>query len=127
MKKLIIILVLILSAITSQAQIQTFKTTEFAIKDEFSDWSHWKKSNLTITIDYKRERVIIYSQMPQIYNLIKITSNYNDIYGGKVAEFQFIDQDDDIGIMKIRVDPSGKRQIYIVFNNMQWVYNIKPD
>lgn len=54
----------------------------------------------------------------------KYVRNYTDSSGGKQLEFNFIDQDYDRGVMRLRVERNGNAQIYIDFANVMWVYNV---
>lgn len=124
MKKIILIVILILGFnIISVAQVNYFTAYEVAIKVD-GQWSPWEDVNIRIKIDIDNDRVIIYSNKLQIYDIISEIEAPSDSIGKQLA-FKFIDQDDDIGTLRFRVQNNGVKQIYIDFNDISWVYNVK--
>lgn len=126
MKKFLLMLVLVLSSIAAQGQVASYRTTGFAYKEQYRNWTSWQSSNLKIVVDFDRDVVTIYSEKLQVYRITQYVKRYYDNNGGETAEFRFIDQDYDRGTMRLRVDPYGTSQIYIDFSNISWVYNIVP-
>lgn len=124
MKKLVIALILVFSAFISQAQVYTYRTTDFAYKEQYRSWTEWQKSNIKLTINFNTDTVIIYSEKVQVYKITQYVKEYYDVSGGQTVEFRFVDQDRDRGTMRLRIDPYGTSQIYIDFSNISWVYNI---
>lgn len=130
MKKLFLIALMIIGiAITANAQVQRYRSTAFACKTinaygTWNDWTDWQSSNLLITIDLTNDVVKIYSQVTQTYYITEYLRNFTDNSGGKQIEFKFIDQDQDRGHMRLRVETNGNSQIYIEFANCMWVYNV---
>lgn len=127
MKKLITI-TLCLLCINLNAQTYYYRTTQFAIKYKtaygWTDWSDWQYSNMLVTIDFNSDIVRIYSNSPQRYRITQYIRNYRDNSGGVQAEFRFIDQDNDRGTMRLRIESNGNSQIYIDFADVMWVYNV---
>lgn len=131
MKKLLLILSAIFALCGSlNAETNMYKTTGFAYKyiDEYgrwTDWSKWQTSDMVVTIDLSNDVVKIFSPQPQTYAITEHVRNYTDESGGKQSEYKFIDQDGDVGTMRLRMEKNGNSQIYIQFADVIWVYNVK--
>ena len=133
MKKFILIaLMAMLFGVTNKADAQTlyFRTYQFAIKyktnyGNWTDWSDWQKSDMKMKIDMDDDMIIIYSQRVQVYRVISHEGSYVDDSGGKQTKFYVIDQDDDYGYVRLRVEKNGNSQIYVDFNDVMWVYNVR--
>ena len=135
MKKYILIFMMMfgmLFAVSSSCKAQTYyyKTYEFAIKFKSSygvwgNWSDWEKSNIVLTIDMDQDVITVFSQQKQIYKVIEYLGSYTDESGGKQLKYYVIDQDGDLGHVRLRNEKNGNSQIYIDFNDVMWVYNVK--
>ena len=123
MKKLLLIL-LLLCSIKAGAQTYYYRTTEFACKQTYGSWSDWEDSNLLVIINFDKDIVKIKSATEQVYRITEYVRNYTDASGGQQIVFNFIDQDYDRGIMRLRIEQNGNSQIYIEFSNVMWVYNV---
>ena len=130
MKKFILMLLLsLMSFNTINAQVQYYRSTQFSMKQinsygVWTDWSPWQSSNILIEMDLNSDVITIYSQMKQIYKIVEYVGNYTDASGGKQAEYRFIDQDFDKGVLRLRLERNNNAQIYIEFGNIIWVYNV---
>ena len=128
MKKLILLLLFMMSSILVEAQIYYFRTTEFASKyktgSSWTSWSNWQGSDMLMTMNFNTDVVTIYSPQTQVYRIIKYIRNYTDNSGGQQMEFSFIDQDNDRGHMRLRIERNGNSQVYIDFANLVFVYNV---
>lgn len=82
-------------------------------------------SDMKVKIDLDDDLIIIYSEMVQIYRVLKNEGSHIDDSGGKQQKFYVIDQDDDYGYLRLRIERNGNSQIYIDFNDVMWVYNVK--
>lgn len=128
MKKLFITLLLGLICCTAvQAQVQWYKTTDFAYRyvsnGYWTDWSDWESSNLNIKFDLENDLIIIYSSKTQLYKVIEVLNPPSDSTGQQV-KFKIVDQDYDIGSLRLRVENNGNLQIYVDFADISWVYNV---
>ena len=130
MKKVLVTLALILCTLGSFAQstsILWFRTTEFAWKQKeygvWSDWTDWEKSNMKVKFDLNRDQIVIFSPNIQIYNVLSIEEPPYDPNGQQV-KYRVIDQDDDFGYIRLRIENNGNSQIYVDFANIKWVYNV---
>lgn len=125
MKKIILGIVLTLfMSIPSFSQIINFKATSVAIKEAGYRWSDWQKCDILITFNLRTDKVVIYSRSIQIYKVITQGQNFIDESGGEQVKYDVIDQDDDLGDMRLRVERNGNSQIYIDFADVSWVYNV---
>ena len=119
-----------ITPINTYAETYYYRTTEFAYKQindygRWTNWSDWEESNILISINLSTDVVVIFSPRTQRYKITDHVRNYTDNSGGKQSEYKFIDQDGDIGSMRLRKEKNGNSQLYIEFSNIMWVYNIK--
>lgn len=125
MKKIFLGIILALfMSIPSFSQVINFKATSVAIKEIGYQWSDWKRCDILITFNLKTDKVVIYSRSIQIYKVITQGQNFIDESGGEQVKYKVIDQDDDLGSMRLRVETNGNSQIYIDFADVSWVYNV---
>ena len=130
-KYFLIILMAMLFGAANKADAQTlyFKTYQFAIKYKtnygWTDWSDWKESDMKLKIDLDDDLIVIYSPNVQVYKVLRHEGNYTDDSGGKQIKFYAIDQDDDYGYVRLRVEKNGNSQVYVDFNDVMWVYNVR--
>ena len=129
MKKLLLSLFCLFS-LSLSAQIQKYRTTQFAIASVTNgrySWSDWESSNLYLYINLDTDQITIYSTSIQIYQIYSAYNNgnaYSDSEGGKTIKFNVIDQDLDKGTVRLRIDREGNSQVYIDFADVAWVYNV---
>lgn len=129
MKKIFLTLALVFCTLGTFAQsgILWFRTTEFAWKQKeygvWSDWTDWERSNMKVKFDLNRDQIVIFSPNIQIYNVLSIEEPPYDPSGQQV-KYRVIDQDDDFGYIRLRVENNGNSQIYVDFANIKWVYNV---
>lgn len=128
MKRLLTLMLVLLCTSTAFAQLFTYNTTAFysSVKTG-GTWSNWTKpvsSNIGIVIDLDEDMIYIDSKTPQLY---KITSTIHvgyDAEGCPERKFGFIDQDGDRGILRLVKRKNGTSQIYIIFNDVRWCYDV---
>ncbi|RZJ69646.1 hypothetical protein [Flavobacterium sp.] len=112
-----------------------FLSTGFSVmeKDEKGNWGKWsalKPSNIVISLDTKKGRIVVYSQEVQLYDIIsyeQIQETENDIV------YPFTCTDDDgmpftVSLIE-RKKQGSRKQLYINQKNVVIVYNIEnfPD
>ena len=132
MKRLILLLVLMLGLTTVKAEILWFKATHYAIKIAkinaygdyvWSDWTDWEKCSVYVKMNTDSDLVEIFSNKKQAYRLVgEAETPYDD--SGKQVGFKVVDQDGDIGTLRLRIQNNGTSQIYIDFADVKWVYNV---
>lgn len=129
MKKFLFVLTLILSFsfINVDAQTYRYVATEFAFRyvsnGYWTSWCEWQPSAVRITLDLDNDIIKVFSQTTQIYIVIKLDRRYTDDSGGKQVEFTVIDQDEDIGKVRLRIETNGNSQLYVDFADVSWVYS----
>lgn len=132
MKRILMLLVLIMTLCgTAIAQTQWYKTTAYAEATVLSTgryiWSDWQSSNMNICFNLGTDTIIIYSPRRQVYTIYDTYNNgnaYVDNSGGQNVKFYVIDQDGDLGEIRLRIERNGNSQIYVDFSNVAWVYNV---
>ena len=130
MKKFILVIMfgLLHFGVAQAQQIQWYKATEISYKyiynGKWTNWSDWEKVNINIKMDITNDIVVIYTNEPQVYKIIKQLPSPYDSTGSQI-KFQMIDQDADIGNIRLRVENNGNSQIYIDFADISWVYNVR--
>ena len=124
-KRIILGVILMFIFVTSSfSQVIKFQATSVAIKEVGYQWSDWQKCNILITFNLRTDKVVIYSRSIQIYKVLTQGQSYIDESGGEQVKYDVIDQDDDLGDMRLRVERNGNSQIYIDFADVSWVYNV---
>ena len=125
MKRILLFLTIIIASLTAFSQTIAFETTHFSYKEKtyygWSNWSNWEPSQSLMTIDLTNDMIVIYTQRTQYYNIVSVGSSYQS-GNAQVQEFGFIDQDGDRGTLKLVLRTTGRSEIYITFNNVQWGY-----
>ena len=119
----------------AQYDITYFETTEFAYKEKtengtWTDWSDWEDSHLIMcwVKNDSTDIFIINSETTQIYTVIEYCEEVTDIEGGKQIILKAKDQNNGICKIRYRIDEYssfGISQLYIIYNNMKVVYNIR--
>jgi hypothetical protein len=130
LKKIIIVLFLILGIQQTYSQEYKFQTTGFSVleRDSKGNWGKWsdlQKASLVISLDTNKNRIIIYSQEIQLYEILNYEAkqeNEND------ETYSFSCRDDDgvpfvISIIT-RKNQGNRKQLYINQKNVIIVYNI---
>lgn len=122
---------LILGIQTSNCQTYKFITTGFSVMEKlktgsWGKWSDIEKASIMINLDTNKNRIVVYSQEIQLYNIISYTEkeeNENDLIYGFTCE------DNDklpftISIIT-RKKQNNRKQLYINQKNVILVYNIE--
>lgn len=127
MRLLFILFELLLCTSVFSEDIKWFKANELALKYKtysgWTDWSEWKPVDVNVRMDFSQDRIIIYSADPQIYRIV--AKNYSKSNSNTIA-FNIIDQDGDRGDLRLRfLENDNIVQLYIDFNNICWVYNMR--
>lgn len=127
MKKSILVIIFGLISLSIQAQSQWYKTTDLAYRifedGYWSSWSDWESVEVNVVINLDKDLVVIYSKETQIYKVLE-QGKYTEDSKGKQMSFKVVDQDYDIGTLRLRIDINGNSQIYIDFSDISWVYNV---
>lgn len=89
-------------------------------------WTKWysKPSDVRVTIDMFK--IIIYSRLIQEYTICRVRGSYTDPNGDSISKFDAIDKYGVKCTIKLIVRFDVKRlQIYIMYNNKQWAYDLE--
>ena len=131
MKKLFVLLFVLFSFVQiNYAEVTKLRTTGIAYqyKNEYSgawgDWGPWEDCNVLIVIDGDRDRITIYSQRTQEYDIISTQKETEDYESSSI----FLDCVDADGIrctvqLRFYNDNRGS-QLYVTYNDVRWVYSI---
>ncbi len=124
----VIFLVVGLSA--ANAQTYKFLTTGFSVleKNERGSWGKWSEfedASIAITLDTKKDRIVVYSQEIQLYKIVQYQDeieNEND----HTYPFSCVDEDGTPVVITIitRKNQNNRKQLYITRSNFIVVYNI---
>ncbi|HEY4617160.1 MAG TPA: hypothetical protein VIH09_03100 [Flavobacterium sp.] len=129
-KLYIVLLFLGLGLQQSYGQNYKFKTSGFSVleKNEKGKWGKWsdlKLVNLLISLDTDKNRIVVYSQVIQLFDIIvyqPTEENDTDI----VYSFTCKDNNGDDCTLSIitRKNQDNRKQLYINYNDRIIVYNI---
>lgn len=128
--RLILVSFFVLFAFSSQAQVYRFKASSFSVleKQQNGKWGKWSEatpSNIVITLDGNKDRIIIDSSEQQLFRIDayreKISSDTDDI-----VSFDCRDNDGSLCTIQIvtRKNQDNRKQIYVNYHDVKFVYNI---
>lgn len=130
-KKIILFLLLTTFIQQSYCQVYKFQTTGFSVleKNEKGNWGKWsdlQNASIVITLDTTKNRIVIYSQEIQLYEIMnyeKVQENEND----EIYTFQCRNDDGEPFVISIikRKNQENRKQLYINQKNVIVVYNIR--
>ncbi|MGV1012805.1 MAG: hypothetical protein ACOYBS_10170 [Flavobacterium sp.] len=114
----------------TSAQVYRFKTSSLSVMDKnekgaWNKWSDFKKAEILITLDGKKDRIIVNSKDLQLYKidsyLEKVSTDADDTVG-----FNCTDNDGAKCIILIvtRKKENNRMQFYINYTDLKMVYNI---
>ncbi len=130
--KIIISLFFLIFGIQNVAsQSYKFVTTGFSVleKEKSGSWGKWsalEKASISITLDTNKNRIIVYSQEIQLYDIISYSEKEEN---DKDLVYNFNCEDSDklpftISIIT-RKNQNNRKQLYINQKNVIIVYNIE--
>lgn len=129
MKKILLVLLAMFSVTLCYSKTTWYKSISFSMATVDSNGTyHWGKdedSSVSICIDTDEDLIVIYSPTIQTYRVLKAYDVYTDYKGGQQLKFDVVDQDRDLGSIRLRVDKNGNKQLYVDFSNIAWMYNLK--
>ena len=108
MKKLFLLFFIALTFTMVKAQTYYYNATSFAYKavnsyGYWTNWTDWESCNVPIVMDYDNDVVTIYSNKTQIYKITKYIRKFTDSSGSSQNEFNYVYQDYDISVIRLRV------------------------
>lgn len=82
MKKIIALIILLISVCSLSAQTYKYYTNSFAYKyyenNRWTDWSDWERSHVLVVISIDRNIINIYSETMQEYDIYEYTGEEKD-------------------------------------------------
>jgi hypothetical protein len=131
-KKIYFAFLFILVTNSSFGQLTKFKSSSYTSKfknentGNWSKWSELEKTEVLITIDITNERIKIFSKKEQVYDIIKYYDKQTDSDGDETMQFQCVNEDGLKCYVRFVIlnSQNGRRQLYIDFADLMWVYNI---
>lgn len=106
------------------------KSVAFKEKDEYtgnwSEWSNWQDTNMLIVIDFSIDRIKIFSNEDQIYDIIQEKGTRTDSDGDETLEWLCVNEDGlKCGVRLVKLNSQGgTSHMYVDFANFMVVYNI---
>ena len=130
LRYLLLLTVLFCGFQRTTAQVYRFKTRSLSVMDKndkgtWNKWSEFKKAEIVITLDGKKDRFIVNSKELQLYKidsyLEKVSTENDDTMG-----FNCTDNDGAKCVILIvtRKKEANRMQFYINYNDLKMVYNI---
>ena len=113
--------------------ITNYNTTKFAYKKRneygnWTNWSDWEKSDLTISMNLKDNVVKIFSPKVQTYKIINHNEFEIDESGIFKVPFKFVDNEGVHGTMRLQFRKNNNdiyyTQLYIDYEDIMWVYDL---
>ncbi len=114
----------------ASAQVYKFKASSYSTmeKDDKGKWGKWspfKESTVVITLDGKKDRIVIASQEIQLFQIVtygkKISNEFDDIVPFECTDLN--GGDCSIQIVT-RKNQDNRKQIYVNYNDVKFVYNV---
>ena len=130
MKKNLVLFILLFISITSYAQTVTMTTSsvsfvEKSAKGGFGKWSDFIDAKVLITIDAKKDRIVVNSPTMQLFTITYYGAKVeNDT--DKIVPFECVDNNGSkCKILVVTRKKEGDRmQFYINYSEVKFVYNI---
>lgn len=120
----------LLLSVSATAQVYRFKASSYSVLEmrpngKWGDWSDAVQSNVVITLDGTKDRIIIDSNEQQLYTIEayreKISNETDDI-----LSFDCRDNEGSACSIQIitRKNQGNRKQLYVNFRDLKFVYNI---
>jgi hypothetical protein len=129
-KKVKILFIILFIGFSSYSQQFLFKTTGFTVMEKNSkgQWGNWSKfidSEMMIKVDGINHRVIVYSEVIQLFNILK----YNDKVSNETDDVVSLNCVDNEGLdcnvsIFTRKKQGNRMQMYVTYEDMIIAYNI---
>lgn len=125
-----ILVAFILFAINNYSQDYRFKTTSISVADKLKSgkWDKWSKvqdANLVVTLDTKKNRIVIYSEIIQLFEILEYV-NVVETKTDDTATFICIDNEGEDCTLSIitRKNQGNRKQLYVTYEDRILNYNI---
>lgn len=125
------LILFLFSLASAYAQTYKFMTTGFSVMEknsqgEWGKWSDLQETKLIISLDTNKNRIIVYSQEVQWYDIVSYEKE-EVTEDNIVNPFSCKDEDGYAVTLSIitRKNQGNRKQLYITRNNYILVYNIE--
>ncbi len=124
-----LLLSLIFGSQQMAAQVYSFKATAFSVQEKnagkWGKWSDFKESTVIITIDGKKDRVIIGSKEVQLYKIESYGEKKSTRNDDTVTLNCIDNAENPCTILVVtRKNQNNRKQFYVNFNDVRVVYNV---
>jgi hypothetical protein len=124
MKKIVLILVLIISVNTYSQVIKYYSDyysyKSLVSKNVWTDWTDWERYDAKIKIDLNRDTITIDSSKYYIDKCIETIIDSNS----KTIKYAVISYNNKSCFIRIREQEDGIKQLYVDYDNIVRVYNL---
>ena len=124
MKKIILLIVILLSCIGVDAQEKQGKCVAISYSIENQSFSDWQDTDIPITIDFSRKKIVIYSKEVQMIDYVGFVPSQNQEYNilssqatdskYQTINIQLFSPKKDLGYIVIGIEYYDVKYIYIV-------------
>ena len=124
MKKIILLIVVLLSCIGVDAQEKQGKCVAISYSIENQSFSDWQNTDIPITIDFSRKKIVIYSKEVQVIDYVGFVPSQNQEYNilssqatdskYQTINIQLFSPKKDLGYIVIGIEYYDVKYIYIV-------------
>ena len=124
MKKIILLIVILLSCIGVDAQEKQGKCVAISYSIENQSFSDWQNTDIPITIDFSRKKIVIYSKEVQVIDYVGFVPSQNQEYNilssqatdskYQTINIQLFSPKKDLGYIVIGIEYYDVKYIYIV-------------
>ena len=130
LKKSFLIL-LLLFGLQTYSQVYRFKTTSLCVatkllNNKWDKWSKAKEVSLVVTLDASKNRIIVYSEILQLFEILEYV---DEVETDKDKTVAFVCRNNDGEICNIsiitRKNQGNRMQLYITYNDNILNYNIE--
>lgn len=123
MKKLILLLIIMLTSLSSFAQTNYYRTTECRYKKTSEKWGSWAPSKIPVAIDYTIGSVEFFDEQTQSYDLQTIKER--KYTNSTIFSCRATDQDNKILNIYFTCYHNGTFVITLEYNNVQIAYKLE--
>ena len=124
MKKIILLIVILLSCIEVDAQEKQGKCVAVSYSIENQAFSDWQDTDIPVTIDFSRKKIVIYSKEVQVIDYVGFVPSQNQEYNilssqatdskYQTINIQLFSPKKDLGYIVIGIEYSDIKYMYIV-------------
>ena len=124
MKKIILLIVILLSCIEVDAQEKQGKCVAISYSIENQTFSDWQDTDIPVIIDFLRKKIVIYSKEVQVIDYVGFVPSQNQEYNilssqatdtkYQTINIQLFSPKKDLGYIVIGIEYSDIKYMYIV-------------